>query len=135
MKNSIIAAVLSLATLLFISDFDFFNSLFWMPNLLWVLPLYVFFRLSVWYFKTVFSVQASVPIKLSIVAINIFLVFFLFKLGFNIWKVNQGNILLEEIKPFQMTLKNIWFWILFQSYLILLFFSAFKLLITIDQKK
>lgn len=134
MKNSIIAAVLSLLTLLLISEFDFFNSLLWMPNFIWILPLYLLFRVSVYYFKMVFTGKLSVSLKIGVIVLNVSLGILLLYLGFQLWKINSGNILSSQVKPFEITLKNTWFWIVFQSYLILFFFSAFKQLVTIDQK-
>lgn len=134
MKNSIIAAILSLITLFVISDLDLFETLFWFPNFLWILPLYLFFKISVYYFTTLFTGKGSVVLKISMLFLNLLLIVFLLKTGFGIWKVNNGNILLSDVKPFQITLKNIWFWVVFQSYLLLFFLSGFKLLVTIDQK-
>lgn len=75
------------------------------------------------------------PVKVLLMLVNVVLIFLLLKTGFQIWKVNQGNILMAEIQAFKISFKNVWFWVLFQSYILLLFFSAFKLLVTIDQKK
>ena len=134
MKNSIIAAVFSLLTLIVFSDFNFFKTIVWMPNFLWILPLYLFSRLSVFYFISVFTVKYKVVVKIGMIVLNILLAFFLLKTGFQIFKINNGNILMSEMASFQINIKNIWFWIIFQSYLLLFLFSGFKLLVTIDQK-
>lgn len=134
MKNSIIAAILSLITLVVLSDFNFFESLIWMPNFLWILPLYLFFRISVYYFLLAFECKQKMPLKIAMIVLNLCFIGLLLKIGFQIFKINNGNILMGEFTAFQMTLKNIWFWVVFQSYLLLLLFSAFKILVTIDQK-
>jgi len=131
MKNSIIAAVFSLLTLIVFSDFNFFKTIVWMPNFLWILPLYLFFRLSVFFFISFFTEKHKVVVKTGMIVLNVLLAVFLLKTGFQIFKINNGNILMSEIASFQVNIKNIWFWIAFQSYLLLLFFSGFKLLVTI----
>ncbi len=135
MKNSIIAVILSLITLFVISDFDFFSSLFWMPNFLWILPLYIFFKTTIFYLFTVFQGKLSVKIKIGAIVLNTLFVVILLYTGFQVWKINNGNILINKSISFQINVKNIWFWIVFQSYLLMLFFSAFKLLVTIDQEQ
>ncbi len=134
MKNSAIAAILSLITLLLFSGFDFFNSLVGMPNFLWTLPLYIFFRVSVFYFSKIFIEKLTVPFKIGVILLNVAFCFLLLYTGFQIWKLNSGNIFTETQQVFQFNAKNIWFWVVFQSYLLLFFFSAFKHLVTIDQK-
>ena len=135
MKHSIIAAVLALITLVTLSDFDFFNTYFLMPNLLWILPLYIFFRLSTTYFHIAYKGKLSLGLKVGVMVINTVLILLLLKTGFSIWKQNVGNILMESQSDFIINVKNIWFWVMFQSYILLFFFSAFKLLVTIDQEK
>ena len=134
MKNSLIAALLALITLLLLSDFDFFTSQLYFPNFLWILPFYLFFRLSLFYFQTIFKGQLSNTLKIVVILGNLFCLGLFVKLGFEIWKPNQGNILMSLQENFKINAKNIWFWVVFQSYLILCFFSAFKLLVTWDQK-
>ncbi len=131
MKHSGIAAILALISLLIFSELDFFKTIFWFPNFLWILPLYILFRISSFYFTFVFGLEGVLSKKLLFVAVNVICVLVFFKLGFAIWKTNQGNILTAPLQEFQINLKNIWFWILYQSYLILFFFSAFKQLVTI----
>ncbi|MGY5352071.1 hypothetical protein ACXGQW_05840 [Wenyingzhuangia sp. IMCC45533] len=134
MKNSLVAAALAFVSLLALSDLDFFKTVLWFPNFLWILPFYLFFRISVSYFVLAFQYKGLIVKKLGLVGINSLLIAALLYLGFQLWRSNQGNILSTQANEFHITLKNIWFWIVYQSQLLLLFFSAFKLLVTIDQK-
>lgn len=134
MKNKIIALVLTLISLFVFSGGHLFTTVYLMPSILWIFPLYGGFWLSVTYFKIAFGKQLQLIPKLAIVLLNGVLLFVFLYGGFQIWKINTGNILMADQNIFQINIKNIWFWILYQTYLLLFFFSAFKLLVTIDQK-
>ncbi|NJB81358.1 hypothetical protein [Wenyingzhuangia aestuarii] len=134
MRNKIIALVLTLISLFVFSGGHLFTSVFLMPSILWVFPLYGGFWLSAYYFTKAFDKQLKLMHKLTIILLNGVLLFSFLYGGFQIWKLNTGNILMADHNIFQINIKNIWFWVLYQTYLLLFFFSAFKLLITIDQK-
>ncbi|MDO6736701.1 hypothetical protein [Wenyingzhuangia sp. 2_MG-2023] len=130
-KHNIIAVVLTVITLFVLTDFDFFNTLVWMPNVLWTLPLYLFFMMSVLYFKMAFKPLKTITYRILLILGSIAISIGLLSVGFHVWKINSGNIFMDEIQDFQINVKNIWFWCIYQSYLLLFFFSAFKQLVTI----
>lgn len=133
-KNSIIAVLLSMFTVLFLSDFKILETIYLIPSLFWVFPLFGFYYLSVWYFSKAFSAHHNVFQKVMIILVGGLGVISLFYIGFSVWKMNHGNVFLENQVNFQVNLKNIFFWIVYQSYILLFFMSSFKQLVTIDQK-
>jgi len=134
MKNKIIAIVLTVISLLIFSEGYLFLTTFLVPNIVWGVPFYGWFLLSALYFQKVFGKQFKMSQKIISIILNFFFLGVFLYGGFKFWKLNMGNILSVNQDVFQINLKNIWFWILYQSYLLLFFFSVFKLLITIDQK-
>ncbi len=130
-KQTLLVVVLSLCSVLFLSNFDVLETLFLMPNLLWVLPFYGLFLGSVLYFKKAFQPIEKTAIRFVLILAHAALSLGLLYAGFLVWKTNNGNVLTAEVQEFQINLKNLWFWCVYQSYLILLFFSAFKQLVTI----
>lgn len=133
-KNNLIASVLALFTVLFLSDFRLLETIYLWPNIVWVFPLFGFYYLSVVYFANAFKTKLKVSQKVLMIVFGGVGIASLLYLGFCIWKTNQGNILLENKDAFQVNLKNVFFWVMYQSYLLLLFFSSFKQLVTIDQR-
>ncbi|NIJ43997.1 hypothetical protein FHR24_000436 [Wenyingzhuangia heitensis] len=134
MKIKIIAFLLALFSMLIFSEGVLFTTLFYVPTILWIFPFYVWFWLSAFYFKNSFGKQLKLYQKIAIILLNSFLLFSFLYVGLQLWKINTGNILMSDNSIFQINLKNIWFWVIYQSYLLLFFFSTFKLLVTIDQK-
>lgn len=133
-KNSVISFLLSLFTVLFLSDFKVLESMYLIPNIIWVVPLLSFYYLSVWYFSQAFVAHQKIIYKVLIILAGGLGIVSLLYLGFFIWKINNGNVFLDSKIDFQVNLKNIFFWVVYQSYLLLFFFSSFKQLVTIDQK-
>ena len=133
-KDKIIASVLTVLTVLLLSDFRLFDTYYLIPNILWGIPLLGFYYTSVLYFFKAFNSSYKVVYKIGIILLGGLGVFSLLYLGFCIWKLNNGNVFTENVESFQINLKNIYFWVLYQSYLLLFFFSSFKQLVTIDQK-
>lgn len=133
-KNSVIAVLLSVFTVLFLSNFKLLNTLYLMPNIFWVFPLFCFYFLSVWYFLTAFKTNLKTIQKVLRIIVGGLGFVLLLYVGFSVWKINQGNIFLDRQDAFQLNFKNIFFWIVYQSYLLLFLFSSFKQLVTIDQK-
>jgi hypothetical protein len=133
-KTTVIAFSLSLLTVLFLSSFKLLDSLYLFPNFLWIVPLFGLYSLTVSYFTRAFKTKLSPVQKLLIILIGFLGVISLLCVGFLIWKVNYGNIFLETQSSFELNLKNIFFWVVYQSYLLLFFFSSFKQVVTYDQK-
>lgn len=133
-KNSIIAFLLALFTVMFLSDFNLVKTTYLIPNGLWSVPLFGFYFLSVYYFSNAFATHKKTMQKVIIILFGGLAICSLFYIGFSTWKINNGNIFLETEADFQVNIKNVFFWILYQSYLILFFLSSFKQLVTIDQK-
>ncbi|MGY6649252.1 hypothetical protein [Wenyingzhuangia sp. IMCC45574] len=130
-KFNVLIVVLTLCTVLFLSNFDVLGTQFLMPNIIWAVPFYGLFLGSVIYFKKAFLPKANIGIRFLVIVGHAALSLGLLYSGFLVWKTNNGNILTPEPMEFQTNLKNLWFWCLYQSYLILFFFSAFKQLVTI----
>lgn len=133
-KNNIIAVLLALFTVLFLSEFKVLETIYLIPNIVWILPLFGFYLLSVFYFSKAFETKLKISQKIFIILFGGVGMVSLLYLGFSAWKVNVGNIFSEPQESFQVNLKNVFFWVLYQSYLFLFFFSSFKQLVTIDQK-
>lgn len=133
-KNNIIAVVLTLFTVMFLSDFNLVKTIYLIPNGLWSVPLFGFYFLSVYYFLNAFATNKKTIQKVMFILFGGLGIFSLFYVGFAIWKINNGNIFLETEADFQVNIKNVFFWIVYQSYLTLFFLSSFKQLVTIDQK-
>lgn len=130
-KFNVLIIVLSLCSVLFLSDFKILQTLFWVPNIVWLVPFYFLFLGSVLYFKKAFQPKSTLAFRFLLIFGHVVLSFGLLYAGFLIWQINSGNIFTQEVKEFQINLKNLWFWCIYQSYLILFFFSAFKQLVTI----
>ncbi|MGY5355225.1 hypothetical protein [Wenyingzhuangia sp. IMCC45467] len=133
-KYSIIAILMTVLTVLFLSDFRLLETVYLIPNFLWAFPLYGFYFLSSWYFSIAFKTKLKTIQKILIIILGGIGIVSLLSFGFSIWKINGGNILSTPQETFQINLKNIFFWVVYQSYLFLFFFSAFKQLVTLDQK-
>ncbi|ANW97170.1 hypothetical protein AXE80_13125 [Wenyingzhuangia fucanilytica] len=134
-KNNIIAVLLALFTVLFLSEFKVLETICLMPSAVWFFPLFGFYYLSVQYFSNAFKTKLKMAQKISVILFGGVGMLSLLYMGFSIWKSNSGNIFAkEEYQTFQINLKNVFFWVVYQSYLMLFFFSSFKQLVTIDQK-
>lgn len=133
-KNSIITFLMALFTVVLLSDFKLFNTQYLFPNVCWIFPFFGFYFLSFSYFSKAFSTHQTILNKVLIIFFGGIGVLSLLYAGFSIFKINQGNIFLEIKSEFQLNFKNIFFWVIFQSYVFLFFFSSFKQLVTIDQK-
>lgn len=130
-KFNFLLIVLTVSSVLFLSDFDVLGTQLLMPNILWGIPFYFLFLGSVLYFKKAFQPKEKLVFCFLLIGVHILASVGLLYLGFLVWQTNNGNILTSEIQDFQTNLKNLWFWCMYQSYLLLFFFSAFKQLVTI----
>lgn len=130
-KFNILIVVLTVCSVLFLSDFKVLQTQILIPNILWGIPFYLLFLGSVIYFKKAFQPKEKLAFRFLLIGTHIIASIGLLYVGFLIWQTNQGNILTSKTQEFQINLKNLWFWCMYQSYLLLLFFSAFKQLVTI----
>lgn len=133
-KNNIIAVLLAVITVLLLSEFKIFDTIYLIPSFVWILPLFGFYYLSLLYFSKAFETKLKIFQKVLMILFGGLGIVSLLYVGFSIWKINTGNIFSEPQESFQIILKNIFFWVVYQTYLFLFFFSAFKQLVTIDQK-
>ncbi|WP_010135479.1 hypothetical protein [Ochrovirga pacifica] len=131
LKQQIIAFIFAICSVLFLTDFNVFGTLYMVPNCIWLVHLYFFFIGSIIYFQKVFRPISVVLLRIFMMLSHFIAIGLILYLGFYIWKINNGNIFTETPQEFQINLKNIWFWVVYQSYLLLFFFSAFKQLVTI----
>lgn len=134
LKKQLLPIFIGFITYFTIFGFDFWANYFLqMPNIVFLPFLIITYGLAIAYIKFIYNCKQMV-LKLITVVLNIALIIFILKFGFDIWKFQKGNIVFNNQSTFVMNLSNISFWIQFQSIILLLAIHSLKTMVTIDQK-
>jgi hypothetical protein len=136
----------SIISMLIFSNFDLTKQLniigieetFYLPVPILFPLLFFFFYVNIQYLKFSYAEGKSIVEKGVFASINIMIVITIFVFGFEFWKLTKGDIdvaLFGETKEgFQMTFRNLYFWVLYQTLLMGYGLSILKILVSQPKK-
>ncbi|MGB2128826.1 MAG: hypothetical protein ACPHXR_05045 [Flavicella sp.] len=146
-KEWAVALILSLFLTLFFIDFQPLvymtianeNQVLQLPALFLFPLLLIFMLVQLSYVKWVYADGNSIAQKSLFFSLNVYLIYLLFNGGFWLWKNCNGNIdtlLFGKVsEAFQLNVKNVLFWVLYQTLFLVYGFSLLKILVSPSKKQ
>lgn len=149
MKKSIKIVVLAVFSVFLVLLFSNFNPLLFVEipwntsflsfPILGFLPLFFgFIYANIYYVPFSYADGKKTIQKILVASLNGLITFLLFVGGFQFWKLTGGNtdvfFLNASEKSFQFTFRNLLFWIIYQSLMMIYFFSILKILVSQPKK-
>lgn len=141
-KNITILILVCVVSMLIFSNFDLTKELhITIGEELWLFPvpvlfplLFMFLLFNISYLKFSFAEGKTLFQKLLFGTLNIIITSFIFILGFTFWKYSQGDIDVAFFggvkKAFHLNLRNLYFWVFYQSLLMVYGFSVLKIIVS-----
>lgn len=146
-RKIVVLLGVSILSMLVFSNFDLTKSLSftWNENA-YFLPvpvlfpvLYVFLYANLHYLKFSYAEGKNIPQKLFFGLLNAAITIAIFFTGFEFWKVTQGDVDVaffgETKDAFELTFRNIYFWTLYQTLLLVYAVSVLKIMVSRLPKK
>lgn len=145
-KKIIILLIVSIISMLIFANFDLTKELkiigienaFYIPVPV-LFPLFFFFLyVNIHYLKFSYAEGKSYAQKAIFGTLNLAIVFTIFVFGFEFWKLTKGDVDIAffgaQKEEFQVTFRNLYFWVFYQTLLMAYGLSILKILVSQPKK-
>lgn len=141
-KKIIISIFVSMISMLIFSNLDLTKDLkihgteeiFYLPVPILFPVFFIFLYANIHYLKFSFAEGKTVFQKILFGVLNVTITITIFVIGFEFWKLTQGDIDVaffgEQKDTFQITFRNLYFWILYQTLLMAYSLSILKIMVS-----
>lgn len=145
-KKIIILLIVSIISMLIFANFDLTKELrvkgiedsFYLPVPILFPLFFIFLYVNVHYLKFSYAEGKCIVQKAAFGLLNTIITVTIFTLGFEFWKLTQGDIDVaffgESKDAFQVTFRNLYFWVFYQSLLMAYGLSVLKIIVSKTKK-
>lgn len=140
-RKIIILLIVSIVSMLIFSDFDLTKVLhlkateddYYFPVPILFPLFFIFLYVNIHYLKFSYADGKSIVQKILFGSVNILITVTIFVVGFEFWKLTQGDIDVaffgETKDAFDVTFRNLYFWVFYQSLLMAYGLSILKIIV------
>lgn len=145
-KKIVLLLIVSIVSMLIVSNFDLTKELrikgieeyFYLPVPILFPLFFIFLYLNVHYLKFSYAEGKNTLQKIVFGSLNVAFTIVIFIVGFEFWKLTQGDIDVaffgETKSEFQITFRNLFFWVFYQTLLMAYGLSILKIVVSQSPK-